>query len=69
MAGTDPLDHYANVGNRLVELHRKLAARSGNPAFEQNCESIRAEIARLDNLQHSHAPAGPVADIPQAGEQ
>jgi hypothetical protein len=65
----DPLDHYTNIGNRLIDLHRKLDARRNNPAHKLNCEQIEAEIARLEDVQRLHAPAGPVPDIPQEGEQ
>lgn len=36
------------AGTRLVKLRQKLAARSGVPGYEKNCEALRAEIARLE---------------------
>lgn len=33
---------------RLEQLKAKLRARDGQPGYQQNCEAIRAEIARLE---------------------
>jgi hypothetical protein len=33
---------------RLEALKRKLAAREGKAEFKENCEALRAEIARLE---------------------
>lgn len=37
--------------SRLDELKAKLRAREGRPGFEENCEAIRAEIARIEKEQ------------------
>jgi hypothetical protein len=34
---------------RIDALKRKLAAREGKPEFSENCEALRAEIARLES--------------------
>jgi hypothetical protein len=34
---------------RIEALKRKLAAREGKPQFEENCEALRTEIARLQS--------------------
>jgi hypothetical protein len=34
---------------RIDALKRKLAAREGNAEFTENCEALRAEIARLES--------------------
>jgi hypothetical protein len=34
--------------DRIEALKRKLVAREGKPEFKQNCEELRAEIARLE---------------------
>jgi len=34
--------------DRIAELKRKLRAREGNPAYRENVQAIRAEIARLE---------------------
>jgi hypothetical protein len=34
---------------RIDALKRKLAAREGKPEFTENCEALRAEIARLES--------------------
>jgi hypothetical protein len=66
----DPLDHYTNIGRRLLSLQRMLDARKNNPAHKQNCEEIRAEIARLEDVRRVHAPPEPGADpVPQGGEK
>jgi Mg2+ and Co2+ transporter CorA len=56
LAENDPLDHYTNIGNRLMVLHRRLNARDGIPTFAKNCEDIRAEIQRLEDVQKLHLP-------------
>lgn len=33
---------------RLASLRKKLAAREGKSEYKENCEHIRAEIARLE---------------------
>lgn len=33
---------------RLASLRKKLKARENTPGYEKNCESIRAEIAKLE---------------------
>lgn len=33
---------------RIDALKRKLAAREGKAEFKENCDELRAEIARLD---------------------
>ena len=33
---------------RIEELKRKLAARSGKKEYAKNCEALRAAIARLE---------------------
>lgn len=39
------------MSDRLADLKRKLRKREGNPAFRENIEAIRAEIARLEAQQ------------------
>lgn len=34
---------------RIEALKRKLAARQGKAEFKQNCEELKAEIARLES--------------------
>jgi hypothetical protein len=41
---------------RLDALKRKLAAREGKAEFVENCEHLRAEIARLES-------SGPLAEF------
>jgi len=36
---------------RLASLRKKLRAREGKSEEKQNCEDIRAEIAKLENCQ------------------
>lgn len=36
---------------RLASLRKKLKAREGKSEYKENCEHIRAEIARLENCQ------------------
>lgn len=38
------------TGTRLLKLREKLAAREGLSGYEKNCEAIREEIARLENV-------------------
>lgn len=33
---------------RILELKAKLKARDGRQGYKQNCEDIKAEIARLE---------------------
>lgn len=33
---------------RLVELKAKLKAREGKKAYKENCDMLRAEIARIE---------------------
>lgn len=35
---------------RLEALRAKLKARDGKPGYKQNCEDLRAEIARLEAI-------------------
>lgn len=35
---------------RLASLRKKLKAREGTPGYEKNCEDIRAEIVRLEEI-------------------
>lgn len=37
--------------DRLAFLRKKLAAREGKAEYKQNCEVLRAEIARLEKCQ------------------
>lgn len=50
------------TGTRLVKLRQKLAARAGVPGYEKNCETLRAEIARLEG---STGAAGDRDDQPR----
>jgi hypothetical protein len=43
---------------RLASLRKKLKARAGKKEYEENCEHIRAEIAR-----HEAALRGPEFDL------
>lgn len=36
------------VGERLIELREKLAAREGKEEYKENCVAIKAEITRLE---------------------
>lgn len=36
---------------RLASLRKKLKAREGKSEYKENCEHLRAEIARLENCQ------------------
>jgi len=36
---------------RIAALKAKLKARDGKPNFKENCEAIKAEIARLEARQ------------------
>lgn len=36
---------------RLDSLRKKLAARDGIPGYKKNCEALRLEIARLEQVQ------------------
>lgn len=36
---------------RLASLRKKLKAREGKGEYKENCEHIRAEIAKLENCQ------------------
>lgn len=43
--------------NRLDSLRKKLAARDGIPGYKKNCEALRLEIARLEQVQPPDAEA------------
>lgn len=36
---------------RLASLRKKLKAREGKAEYKENCEHLRAEIAKLENCQ------------------
>lgn len=36
---------------RLDSLRKKLAARDGIPGYKKNCEALRLEITRLEQVQ------------------
>jgi hypothetical protein len=36
---------------RMASLRAKLKAREGKSEYKENCEHIRAELARLENCQ------------------
>lgn len=70
MSEIDPLDHYHNIGERLVVLRERLKARAGKSAYDfsarkkgavkpgkDNVTALREEIDRLENLQKKHDPA------------
>jgi septal ring factor EnvC (AmiA/AmiB activator) len=44
------LEKIQATGVRLLKLRKKLAARDGLPGFKKNCEALRAEIARLEQI-------------------
>lgn len=44
------LEHIHGIPNRIADLKRKLKARSGKAEYKENCEHIRREIARLENV-------------------
>lgn len=37
--------------SRLASLRKKLKAREGKKEYEKNCEEIRKEIAKIEELQ------------------
>lgn len=44
------LEHIHGIPNRIADLKRKLKARTGKAEYKENCEHIKAEIARLESL-------------------
>lgn len=44
------LEHIHGIPNRIASLKAKLKARTGKPEYKENCEVIKAEIARLENV-------------------
>lgn len=44
------LEKIHGVPNRIAALKAKLKARSGKAEYKENCEHIKAEIARLEAL-------------------
>lgn len=42
---------------QLDSLRKKLAARDGIPGYKKNCEALRLEIARLEQVQPPDAEA------------
>jgi hypothetical protein len=62
------LDQLHNHGTRLTRLRAKLAARTDSTGaalvgYEKNTDALRAEIARLENMNLTT-----VADEPEASE-
>jgi hypothetical protein len=44
------LEHIQGVPARIVDLKRKLKARDGKKEYKENCDALRAEIARLEGI-------------------
>lgn len=44
------LEHIHGIPNRIASLKAKLKARTGKAEYKENCEAIKAEIARLENV-------------------
>lgn len=44
------LEKIQATGERLLKLRRKLASREGIPGYKKNCEDLRIEIARLEQV-------------------
>ncbi len=42
------IEHIQGVGERIVSLRAKLAAREGKAEYKENVEAIKAEIDRLE---------------------
>lgn len=42
------IEQIHGVGERLIQLREKLAAREGKAEYKENCEAIQAEIDRLE---------------------
>lgn len=47
------LEHIQGIPNRIADLKRKLAAREGKKEYKENCEALRTEITRLENVTAS----------------
>ena len=56
------------TGTRLLRLRQKLAARTGVPGYEKNCEVIQAEIARLESTTLSTPKQTAPAATVQSGD-
>jgi hypothetical protein len=39
---------------RLASLRTKLKARQGKKEYEENCEHLRAQIAKLENAERDY---------------
>jgi hypothetical protein len=44
------VEQIHDIEARLAKLRERLRSREGKPGLEANCAAIRAEIARLENL-------------------
>jgi hypothetical protein len=44
------VEQIHDIEARLAKLRERLRSREGRPGLEANCAAIRAEIARLENL-------------------
>lgn len=42
------LEHIQGIPARIASLKAKLKARTGKAEYKENCEHIKAEIARLE---------------------
>ena len=54
-------ENASQNGKRLISLRQKLAAREGKAEYKENCEHLRAEIARLEaaTLKSAKSTASP----------
>lgn len=49
------LENIHGIPGRIAKLKAKLKAREGKKEYKENCEVIKAEIARLEGVTTSKA--------------
>lgn len=63
------LERIHGIPARIASLKAKLAAREGKKEYTENCEAIRAEIARLEAVTIAPlASEGQSGNSPQGGD-
>lgn len=43
------------IDEQLAKYRKKLTAREGQPGYEKNCEMLKTQIAKLEEIAAHHA--------------